>query len=84
MTGLDVLLLVLLGVFPTAIAYVVWYEAAAHVSTIVASLFFALTVVFTFVNAAVFLGEPITVAMMIGGALIVGGVVLAKFKPEKA
>ncbi|MCP4384805.1 MAG: DMT family transporter [Hyphomicrobiales bacterium] len=83
-TGLDILLLVLLGIFPTAIAYVVWYEAAAHVSTVVASLFFALTIIFTFANAAAFLGEQITTGMIAGGILIVAGVVLAKFKPEKA
>ncbi|WP_421725929.1 DMT family transporter [Bauldia sp.] len=80
LTGLDILLLVLLGIFPTAIAYVLWYEAAAQVSTVLASLLFALTVIFTFANAAIFLDEPITGGMIVGGILIVGGVMLAKIK----
>ena len=83
MSSFDGLLLILLGVFPTAIAYALWYEAAARVSTVVASLLFGLTVIFTFTNAALFLGERITLDMMIGGAIIASGVVLGNFKPKK-
>ena len=82
-TGVDVLLIVLLGVFPTAIAYVLWYEAAAHVSTVVASLLFGLTIIFTFLIAAVFLGEEITSGMIAGAVMVVAGVVLAKFRPAR-
>lgn len=77
-TAQDLVLLGLLGVFPTAIAYYFWYEAAARVSTVSAALLFTLTVVFTFVNARIFLGETLTTDMIVGGALIVAGVVLSK------
>jgi drug/metabolite transporter (DMT)-like permease len=80
-TAVDVVLLIVLGIFPTAIAYALWYEAAAHTSTVVASLMFAMTVIFTFANAATFLGEKITTAMVAGSVLIVAGVILAKLKP---
>ncbi len=76
-TAKDLLFLVLLGVFPTAIAYYLWYEAAAKVSTVSASLMFAMSVVFTFVNSAIFLGTPITLLAIVGAVLIVGAVILA-------
>ena len=72
------LLLILLGAFPTAIAYYFWYEAAARVSTITAALLFSLSVIFTFVNARIFLGEEMTTDIIIGGTLIVCAVVLSK------
>ncbi len=77
-TANDVLLLILLGAFPTAIAYYFWYEAAARVSTITAALLFSLSVIFTFVNARIFLGEEMTTDIIIGGTLIVCAVVLSK------
>lgn len=77
-TATDLGLLVLLGVFPTAVAYYLWYEAAARVSAVPASLLFTLSVVFTFLNAHLFLGEALTLDMIVGAALIVLGVILAK------
>jgi len=80
---LDILLLVLLGVLPTAIACMLWYEAAARVSTVTAALLFSLSIVFTFFFAYIFLGEEIVPDMIIGGALIVAGVGLSKFGPQR-
>ena len=77
-TATDLWLLILLGVFPTAVAYYLWYEAAARLSAVPAALLFTLSVVFTFLNAHVFLGEALTPDMIIGAALIVLGVILAK------
>ena len=48
------------GRVPTAFGYYLWYEAMAGVSTVTASLLFVLSVVFTFVNAAIFLHEAMT------------------------
>ncbi|MEM7192628.1 MAG: DMT family transporter [Pseudomonadota bacterium] len=72
----NAVFLILLGVFPTALAYYLWYEAAARVSTLSATLMFALSVVFTFINAAVFLGAEVSLLAIAGGALIVLAVVL--------
>jgi drug/metabolite transporter (DMT)-like permease len=80
----DVVLLILLGVFPTAVAYYLWYEAAARISTVTAALLFTLSVVFTFVNARIFLGEELTADMIIGGVLVVCAVVLSKFGSKQA
>ena len=81
-TATDVLLLVLLGIFPTAVAYYLWYEAASRVSTVTAALLFTLSVIFTLLNAHLFLGEALTANMFIGAALIVLGTVLSKFSPR--
>lgn len=75
-TANDVLFLLLLGVLPTALAYYLWYEAAARVSTLTATLMFAASVVFTFINATLFLGATITPIAALGAVLIVAAVFL--------
>lgn len=75
-TANDVMFLLLLGILPTALAYYLWYEAAARVSTLTATLMFAASVVFTFINSALFLGAAITPIAALGAALIVAAVFL--------
>ncbi|CAD0183312.1 carboxylate/amino acid/amine transporter [Ruegeria sp. THAF57] len=79
-TATDLLFLILLGVLPTALAYYLWYEAAARVSTLTATLMFAASVVFTFINAAIFLGAAITPIAATGAVLIVVAVFLTTKK----
>ncbi len=67
----DMFFLLLLGILPTALAYYLWYEAAARLSTLTATLLFAASVVFTFINSALFLGASITIPAVLGAALIV-------------
>lgn len=83
-TGVDVILLLLLGIFPTAVAYFLWYEAAARVSTVTSALLFTLSIIFTFINAALFLGEAVTPSMILGAVLIVAGVLLSKYGSKPA
>ncbi len=70
-TANDLVFLILLGILPTALAYYLWYEAAARVSTLTATLMFASSVVFTFVNAALFLGAAISPISIFGAGLVV-------------
>ncbi|WP_171122902.1 MULTISPECIES: DMT family transporter [unclassified Ruegeria] len=79
-TATDLVFLILLGVLPTALAYYLWYEAAARVSTLTATLMFAASVVFTFINAAIFLGAAITPIAATGAVLIVIAVFLTTKK----
>lgn len=74
----DLVLLVLLGIFPTAVAYYLWYETAARVSAVTTSLLFTLSVFFTFANAHIFLDEPMTPDMLIGAGLIIASVLISK------
>jgi drug/metabolite transporter (DMT)-like permease len=82
-TANDVVFLVLLGIFPTAIAYYLWYEAAARVSAISATLLFTLSIIFTFLFAHLFFGEVLTSNMITGAVLIVVGVILSKLGAKK-
>lgn len=82
-TANDLVFLILLGVLPTALAYYLWYEAAARVSTLTATLLFAASVVFTFINSALFLGASITPLAIAGAVLIVVGVFLTTVKKAK-
>ena len=79
-TANDVVFLILLGILPTALAYYLWYEAAARVSTLTATLLFAASVVFTFVNSAVFLGATITPMAIFGAVLIVAAIFMTSMK----
>ncbi|WP_299947747.1 DMT family transporter [uncultured Ruegeria sp.] len=82
-TAIDVVFLILLGVFPTALAYYLWYEAAARVSTLTATLMFAASVVFTFINSALFLGATITPPAVVGALLIVAAIFLTTLKKTR-
>lgn len=82
-TANDVIFLILLGVVPTALAYYLWYEAAARVSTLTATLLFAASVVFTFVNSALFLGATITPLAIVGAVLIVTAIFVTTMKSTK-
>lgn len=79
-TAKDLVFLFLLGVLPTALAYYLWYEAAARVSTLTATLLFAASVVFTFVNSAVFLGATIMPLAIVGAILIVAAIFITSVK----
>ncbi|MEM7227022.1 MAG: DMT family transporter [Pseudomonadota bacterium] len=83
-TANDAIFLLLLGIFPTAVASWLWYEAAARVSAVSATLLFTLSIIFTFVNAHLFLGEALTWSMLIGAALILAGVILSKVGAKKS
>ena len=80
----DIVFLILLGVFPTAVTNWHWYEAAARVSPVSATLLFTLSIIFTFVNAHLFLGEALTWHMILGAALILTGVILSKLGARKS
>lgn len=84
LTSSGILYLIALGLFPTALAYALWYEAATRISTISAALMFNLSIVFTLINAWFLLDEAITALMIVGTLLIVAAVVLTQMASKKA
>jgi drug/metabolite transporter (DMT)-like permease len=68
---------VYLGVFPSAIAYVVWFAALRRVPVSRAAVFFYLVPVLTVLLGFVWLEEMPGAASLVGGVLVVGGVVIA-------
>jgi drug/metabolite transporter (DMT)-like permease len=71
---------VYLGVFPSAIAYVVWFAALRRVPVSRAAVFFYFVPVLTVVLGFVWLGEMPAAASLVGGVLVVGGVVVANLR----
>jgi drug/metabolite transporter (DMT)-like permease len=66
-----------LGVISTALAMVLWNRAFALVEAGVASLFFFAQPLVGVLLGTVILRQPITPQLLIGGALIIGGVLLS-------
>ena len=76
-----------LGVISTALAMFLWNEAFALVEASVASLFFFAQPLVGVLLATLLLGQPLTLNLIIGGALIIGGVILSMQRgrqPENA
>lgn len=63
-----------LGVFCSGFAYVFWYDALQTLPASRVGVFLYLEPLVTVVVAALILGEPILLAALFGGALILGGV----------
>lgn len=69
--------IVYLIVFASAGAYLLWYFALSRMEASAAAVFSNLQPVGTALGAAAFLHEPLTVAMAVGGALVLVGVRVA-------
>ena len=63
-----------LGVFCSGLAYIAWYDALQALSTAQTGVFLYIEPLVTVVVAFFVLGEPITPALLIGGAVILFGV----------
>ncbi|MFG6113562.1 DMT family transporter [Halobacillus sp. MO56] len=68
------------GVFPAVIALLAWNQAVAMIGPSKASVFLNLIPVVTAIMAFVFLGEAMTSAQFLGGALVLGGVYMTTRK----
>ncbi|UAW99960.1 DMT family transporter [Halopseudomonas nanhaiensis] len=84
MPPLDWLWIALLGLLCTGLAHGLFVASLAVLKARVASLFFALEPVYGILFAWYLFGEQPTLRMLIGGALIVGALVLVKRPPDPA
>lgn len=66
-----------LGIVSTAIASWLWNRSFALVPASVASLFFFAQPLSGIILGHLFLGQPVTAALLVGGGLIAGGVLVA-------
>ena len=72
-TQVDVLTLVLLAATCSSLAYVLYFRLVAQVgATLAISVEFVVTVLAVFIGAAI-LREPLTIAQLVGGAVIILG-----------
>ena len=74
----DLAFILWLWIFPTAIAFRLRYEAAARIPPLAAIMLFNLSIVFTAINAHIFLWENISFSFIIGTLLILTGITLTK------
>ena len=63
-----------LGVFCSGLAYIAWYDALQALSTAETGVFLYIEPLIAMVVAFFILGEPITVASLTGGGVILFGV----------
>jgi len=74
--------LIALGVFCTGIAYAFYYRLIQRVGAPRATTVTYLVPIFGVLWAWLALGEPLTLGMAVGGALILGGMLIAQGKPR--
>jgi len=69
-----------LAVFCSVFAYVVWYQAIKEEKASKVAVFLYSIPLFTALFANIFLGERITIYILLGGALVIYGVHLTESK----
>ena len=82
-SGADHLFIALQGVFLFAANYLLFYLAELQITSGLAAVVFSTIVVMNLVNGRLFLGTPIELKVLVGGALGMVGLVLL-FWPEMA
>ncbi|MCC6197681.1 MAG: DMT family transporter [Burkholderiales bacterium] len=73
--------LVFLGTFGTAVALVLFYDGVRRIGAARTAVFINLVPVFAVALGVLALGEPLELSMLVGGALVIGGVLLLN-RPE--
>jgi drug/metabolite transporter (DMT)-like permease len=73
--------LVSMAIFGTAIALVLFYDGVRHIGPARASVFINIVPVFAVALGVLLLGEPREPSMLVGGALVIGGILLLN-RPE--
>jgi drug/metabolite transporter (DMT)-like permease len=69
---------VFLAVCPTFIAYGIWFRALERMPASAAGAYLYLSTLTAVLGGIVLLGEPVTEAAILGGAMVIGGVVVAQ------
>jgi len=72
----QMLSLLYLGVFGSALAYIAWYDGIRRIGATRAGVFIALNPLTAVICGALLLGEQLTAPMLLGGAVILLGIYL--------
>lgn len=75
--------LLYLAVLPGALAYVLWFRVLDRIPASRAAPYIYLSTIVAIVGGMVFLHEPITATIVLGTAMVIGGVYLAQRQPAK-
>jgi len=71
-----------LGIFCSGLAYIAWYDGLQAIAASQVGAFLYIEPLVAVVVASVILAEPITIASMVGGAVILSGVYLVNSGPK--
>ena len=78
LTGNEALLLVVVGIVHTGIAYALYFGAVKSLKAQTAAIFSYIDPVFAIILSALFLNEPMTVMAAIGAVLILGSTLVSE------
>ena len=78
----GVILAVVAGAVTSGLGYVVWYKVAPRLGLATVASVQLATPVAAALGGALFLAEPITMRLAIGGVMILGGIALTVIKPS--
>jgi drug/metabolite transporter (DMT)-like permease len=81
LSGSGWLAILVLGVFGSGLAYIAWFDALQNLSANQAGVFLNIEPLVTMLMAFLVLGEPITWASILGGAVIIAGVWMVNRRP---
>ena len=84
MTPLAILCLVIIGVFSTAVAYLLVGRAFRLLDASTVGATSSMLPIFTIINARIFLHEQITVYLLIGALLVIAGILTIATQDESA
>lgn len=73
--------ILILGIFGSGLAYIAWYDALQNLPANQAGVFLYIEPLVTMLLALIILGEPVTWASLLGGAVIITGVWMVNRKP---
>ncbi len=80
LTGGGWAALVFLGIACSGLAYIFWYDALQTLPASQVGAFLYIEPLVTAVGAALMIGEPVTWASLLGGAIIIAGVWMVQTK----
>jgi drug/metabolite transporter (DMT)-like permease len=66
--------MIFLGIFTTGLAYIAWFDALAQLPSVQTGAFLFIEPLASMVVAAIVLKEQVTLASIIGGAVILFGI----------
>jgi len=78
--SLDVIgAIIFLGVFSTVISYTLWYTILFHTTASSLSVYVYMTPIISTIASYLLFGDMITIYFILGGALVIGGLVLVNY-----
>ena len=81
LTSRGWLAILILGIFGSGLAYIAWYDALQNLPANQVGIFLFIEPLVTMLLALIILGEPVTWASLLGGAVIIAGVWMVNRKP---